>query len=44
MDRSKSIARSTALRLALSFFRGFVMAYNELKNDFMRRLELDLRY
>jgi len=29
------------LGLALSFFWGFVIVYNELKNDFMGRLELD---
>jgi len=27
--------------VALSFFWGFVVVYNELKNDFMGRLELD---
>jgi len=27
--------------VALSFFWGFVIVYNELKNDFMGRLELD---
>jgi len=27
--------------VALSFFWGFVTVYNELKNDFMGRLELD---
>jgi len=27
--------------MALSFFWGFVIVYNELKNDFMGRLELD---
>jgi len=27
--------------VALSFFWGFVIIYNELKNDFMRRQELD---
>jgi len=41
MDKSRSIARSTALRMALSFFGAFVIVYNELKNDFMGRLELD---
>jgi len=41
MDRSRSIARSTALGVALSFFRGFVIVYNEFKNDFMVKLELD---
>jgi len=41
LDRSRSIARSTALGVALSFFWGFVIVYNELKNDFMVRLELD---
>jgi len=41
LDRSRSIARSTALGLALSFFWGFVIVYNELQNDFMGRLELD---
>jgi len=28
--------------VALSFFLGFVIIYNELKNDFMGRLELDI--
>jgi len=37
LDGSRSIARSTALR----FFGGFVIVYNELKNDFTGRLELD---
>ena len=27
--------------MALSFFGAFVIVYNELKNDFMGRLELD---
>jgi len=27
--------------VALSFFWGFVIVYNELKNDFMGKLELD---
>jgi len=27
--------------MALSFFWGFVIVHNELKNDFMGRLELD---
>ena len=27
--------------MALSFFWGFVIVYNELKNDFMGKLELD---
>jgi len=27
--------------VALRFFWGFVIVYNELKNDLMRRLELD---
>jgi len=27
--------------VASSFFWGFVIVYNELKNDFMGRLELD---
>jgi len=27
--------------VALSFFWGFAIVYNELKNDFMGRLELD---
>ena len=27
--------------MALSFFWGFVIVYNELKNDFMGRLELE---
>jgi len=34
-------ARSTALGVALSFFWGFVILYNELKNDLTGRLELD---
>jgi len=42
LNRSRSIARSTALGVALSFFWGFVIVYNELKNDFMGRQELDL--
>jgi len=29
------------LRMALSFFGAFVIVYNELKNDFMGRQELD---
>jgi len=29
------------MEVALSFFWGFVIVYNELKNDFMGRLELD---
>jgi len=41
LDRNRSIARSTALGVALSFFWGFVIVYNELKNDFTGRLELD---
>jgi len=41
LDRSRSIARSTALGVALSFFCGFVIVYHELKNDFMGRLELE---
>jgi len=41
LDRSRSIARSTALGVTLSFFWGLVIVYNELKNDFMGRLELD---
>jgi len=41
LDRSRSIARSTAFKVALSFFWHFVIVYNELKNDFMGRLELD---
>ena len=40
LDRSRSIARLTALGVALSFW-GFVIVYNELKNDFMGRIELD---
>jgi len=28
--------------VALSFIGAFVIAYNELKNDFMRKLEFDL--
>jgi len=27
--------------MALTFFRAFVIVYNELKNDFMGRQELD---
>jgi len=42
LDRSRSIARSTALEVALSFFWGFVIVYSELKNDFMGRQELHL--
>jgi len=42
LDRSRSTARSTTLGVALSFFWGFVIVYNELKNDFMGRLELDV--
>ena len=38
-----SIARSTALGMAWSFFGGFVIVYNEFKNDFMGRLELYFR-
>jgi len=30
------------LGVALSFFWGFVIVYNELKNDFVGRLELEL--
>jgi len=41
LDRSRSTARSTALGAALSFSWGFVIVYNELKSDFMERLELD---
>jgi len=41
LGRSKSIARSTALGMALSFFGAFVIIYLELKNDFIGRLELD---
>jgi len=41
LDRSRSIPRSTALGVVLGFFWGFVTVYNELKNDFMGRLELD---
>jgi len=41
LDRSRSIARSTALGVASSLFGGFVLIYNELKNDFMERLQLD---
>jgi len=41
LDRSTSIARSTALRVALSFCWEFVIVYNKLKNDFMGRLEPD---
>jgi len=41
LDKSRSIARSTVLRVALSFFWGFVIVYNELKNDFIGRVELD---
>jgi len=41
LDRSRSIARSTALGMALSFLWDFVIVYNELKHDFMGRLELD---
>jgi len=29
------------LGVALSFFGGFVIVYNELKNNFMGKLELD---
>jgi len=38
---STTHARSTAWGVALRFFWGFVIVYNELKNDFMGRLELD---
>ena len=41
LDRSRSIARSTVLGVASSFFWGFVIVHNELKNDFMERPELD---
>jgi len=40
LDRSRSITRSTALRMALSFFGAFVIVYNELKNDIMGRHDL----
>jgi len=41
LDRSRSIARSTALGLALSLFWSFVIVYNDLKSDFIKRLDLD---
>jgi len=41
LDRSRSIARSTALGMAFSFFGAFVIIYHELKNDFIGRLKLN---
>jgi len=41
LDRSRAIARSTALGVAFSFFGGFVIVYNELQNDLSGRLDLD---
>jgi len=41
LDISRSIARSKALGVALSVFWGFEKVYNELKNNFMGRLEHD---
>jgi len=41
MDRSRSIAKSIALGVALSLFGDSVILYNELKNDFMGRQEPD---
>jgi len=35
------MATSTALGVGLSFFGGFVVVYNESKNDFTGRVELD---
>jgi len=33
LNRSRSIVRSTALGVVFSLFGGFVIGYNELKND-----------
>jgi len=35
LDRSRSIARSTAVEVSVSLFGDFVAAYNELENDFI---------